>query len=1102
VSVEFDLTGPLPEGLMMIEASAGTGKTYTLVALALRSIAEDDVAISSLCLVTFTEAATAEMRGRLRIALSRALAHLTSDAAEHDDTLIDVLGRDLARRPVYAARLERALAELDTAWITTLHGWCARVLASSGMWNNQASRMVHDAGDVDEVLHDILIARYAASGDLPAPVKAIRQAVVARLAMPLARLQRLEAAELDPKATAAKQRKWAEAVEGARRCDETVELVDDIVADIRQRRRRQRRQTFDGLLIETRDLLMDTQRSDVVGALRDRFDVVLIDEFQDTDQIQWDIFRRAFLEPLSHHPSTIRRMVLVGDPKQSIYRFRAAELSAYLAARRHAVGRLRTLTTNRRSDPALLAGLERLLAGTTFGDDDVVFEPVKAPTATPPSRIHGPQQAALEFRLIEDTARDTGSLRRAVRHDVTATVIELLAGSTWLDDARSPAGRRLLRPADIAILTRSNADAAATALQLSAAGIPAATAGSSSVLESDAGVQWRVLLDALVRPSRLGSARAVATGWFMGLTLEELAHDHGDEILRTPQGRDVIDVLQTWSVELQRGGVPALVSMLSHAGWHQRLLGRVDGERHVTDVDHIAELLHAATAGRPTSAAAALQAFEDLASTAEQRVTAELLARRIDRDDDAVQVVTIHKAKGLEFPVVLCPSMWGEASKLQGVAHASVGGVRYVDTTGMFPLSDAMKRIVAAHDIRAADKLERFGEDLRLLYVALTRAKHRCIVWWAEPAKASAALHTIVDGLGGPRSLAESSQGLIQAVVAPARTAGVVVESGEALPPWGEVAVASRIHDRQWRIWSFSAIKATADDATQSPTGGGVDEVDLNGSDTTPVGVVTEEQQPAVRVTALSAAPGGTRFGTAVHRIFERFDFADTGPQASEALRHLCRSELAHIGGNLSAERLARALEDVLAVPLGGPGDLGPLSMLERRDRLDELDFHLPLGATNARELVASLLDHLDAHDPARPWAQLVVDGALCTDLEGRLTGSIDLVARHGTDQQVWIADYKTNRLGPSNGLDPGELHAVMTHSHYWLQAALYLVATHRYLRQRRSDYDPDRHLIGAAYLFVRAMTPDEPGSGVVWWRPSTAALDAMDTCLHPGRAS
>jgi len=111
-------------------------------------------------------------------------------------------------------------------------------------------------------------------------------------------------------------------------------------------------------------------------------------------------------------------------------------------------------------------------------------------------------------------------------------------------------------------------------------------------------------------------------------------------------------------------------------------------------------------------------------------------------------------------------------------------------------------------------------------------------------------------------------------------------------------------------------------------------------------------------------------------------------------------------------------------------------------------------------------------------------------------------VARHGTDQQVWIADYKTNRLGPSNGLDPGELHAVMTHSHYWLQAALYLVATHRYLRQRRSDYDPDRHLIGAAYLFVRAMTPDEPGSGVVWWRPSTAALDAMDTCLRMGRAS
>ena len=1096
-----DLTAALPDGLTVIEASAGTGKTYTLVALALRSLAEDDVPMSSLCLVTFTEAATAEMRGRLRTALARAFSHLTSDDDTHDDPVIEMLGRDHAQRGVRAARLERALAEIDLAWITTIHGWCARVLATAGVWAGGAAALIHHADDVEEVVNDVVIARYAVSGDLPAPLSRLTEAVTSRLSLPLASLQTLEPEPPDATATKSVQQRWATALERIGRRHEVTQLVDDIVAEVHHRRRAQRRQTFDGLLTQTRELLTDPDRLATVQALRERFAVVLIDEFQDTDQIQWDIFRRAFVEPLPGGAApTVRRVVLVGDPKQSIYRFRSAELSAYLSARRQAGDGLFTLRTNRRSDPALLAGLEHLLDGVTFGDDDVRFEPVHAPDDTPVTRLHGAMGAALQFRLIDGVPSDTDSLRRAVRRDVTATTLGLLDGSLTLDDDRQGEGPRRVRPADIAVLTRSNSEASALALALSAAGIPAATASSSSVLDSEAGRQWRVLLRALVQPARLTSARAAASGWFLGMSLDRLA----DDVLCTSDGRDVVTVLVEWSQALQRGGVPALMSALSASEWHQRLLGRVDGERHVTDVDHVAELLHAATGGRAVTATSALDILDDLEAAADSRVTADLVARRIDRDDDAVQVMTIHRAKGLEFPVVLCPSLWTGMPRRRGPAHAAVDGRRLIDLTSMFDLSDATRRLVAPVDLHQLDKAERQGEERRLLYVALTRARHRCIVWWAEPQRQASELSALVGERGGPQALAASSGGTMDAVVVtPAMWATTTShdDTGAAAPPTpaldphaARVAVATRVHDRRWRVWSFTTITSVADDATAAPTGAGADEVGT--SVLPPVG--DPARDPAVErgwLGLLQSVPGGTRFGTTVHRILERVEFDH--PELDPHLTAVCAAELSSARLGITPTDLARALGDVLAVPLGGPAHLGPLRGLARRDRLDELNVDLAIGAGEVRQLGALLLDHLDDHDPARPWASQVAAGALDVAIDGRLTGSIDLVARSGTDQQVWLADYKTNRLGATHGRDVSELHAVMTHSHYWLQAALYLVATHRYLRWRRPDYHPDHHLVGAAYLFVRGMDPRRPGSGVVWWRPPTAALDAMDRWLQ-----
>jgi exodeoxyribonuclease V beta subunit len=1087
---EFDVIGPLPEGLMVIEASAGTGKTYTLTALALRSIVEDDVPISAVCLVTFTEAATAEMRGRLRIALTQALHHLLSDDERHADTVLDALGRDMARRSVYVARLERALAELDAAWITTIHGWCARVLGSSGVWHGTLGDVVHGDDDILEVLNDVVVARYAQSGALPAKVAELVKAVRLRLAMPLAVMQPIEPVALD-KPTPAKQKKLAEAIERASRVDELLQLIDDVVVEVATRRGRRGRQSFDGLLVETQRLLLDPRHRDVIETLRRRFQVVLIDEFQDTDQIQWDIFRQAFFMSLPDvEASPVRRLVLVGDPKQSIYRFRAAELSAYLLARRAAGPHIRTLRVNRRTDPALLAGVEHLLYGTTYGDEAIVFEPVRAPDGTPWSRVSDFSAPALQIRLIEGVPADAPSLRRAVRHDVVSAVQHLLAAGIHLE---TPEGRRPLRTADIAVLTRSNADATNTALDLSSVGIPAATATSNSVLDSAAGLQWRVLLSALGHPGRLTSARAAAVGWFIGLGLERLVDD--DQLV-TPDGADVIDVLHGWAGDLERGGLPRLLRSLATRGWHARLLSRPDGERHVTDVDHVAEILHMTTAGRPVSPSAALHVLDALQAAAQDRVTGNVVARRIDRDDDAVQVLTIHKAKGLEFPVVLCPYLWTGSASRKGLPHGAIGSQRFIDTLSMYSktdITDGQRKLLVPCDLREIDKDERRAEERRQAYVALTRAKHRCIVWWAEHSAVSE-FHSIVNERGGPLALAATSNDAIEAVtVTPHKPIPESRRDDQPLPRY-EPAVATRHHDDRWRVWSFTAMKAAADDAAELPVQGGVDEFD-------PAEDPSEAPSPGndFRHTLLASAPGGTRFGTTVHRILERCDFA--GSDLATELEDRCRIELLHRGLDITPQQLARALTEVLDTPLSGPGQLPPLRQLGRADRLDELDFHIPLGRVTAQQLASQLAEHLDDGDPALPWARMVAGGVLPVEAEGRLTGSIDLVARFGPDQQVWLADYKTNRLGPTNGADPREVLDVMDHAHYWLQATLYLVATHRYLRWRRPDYQPDRHMLGAAYLFVRAMTPSVPGSGVVWWRPSTAALEAVDAALAAGDA-
>jgi exodeoxyribonuclease V beta subunit len=497
------------------------------------------------------------------------------------------------------------------------------------------------------------------------------------------------------------------------------------------------------------------------------------------------------------------------------------------------------------------------------------------------------------------------------------------------------------------------------------------------------------------------------------------------------------------------------------------------------------------------------------------------VSRRIDRDDDAVQVLTAHRAKGLEYPVVLCPTLWAVPRGKTSVKHASLPDGRLIDASWVAGVDDTR----AAAGLLAAAKAEAAGEERRLLYVALTRAKHRCVLWWAPVSSGTGVLGELLQhalgttalpsSLADLRPLAESSGGSIGVASVRSGVPPTPVADGDTAEPVPlAAATTDRVLDRAWRVWSFSGVKAVADAVEfDQPVQGGTDEPAL--TEPGPGEPGPGEPGPGAPAAPhrvplpLAGAPGGTEFGTLVHQVLEQVDFTST--TLLDDLTERCAASLQYRSLRIGAAELAAGLQSAIEAPLGGPVGAMRLADLAPADRLNELDFDLPLGRLTAARIGTVLAQHLPADDLLAPWARAMAGGAYDFPLDGVLTGSIDLVARSDGGTRFWVADYKTNQLGRDNPYGRADMAAAMAHHHYPLQAALYLVALHRMLRWRLPNYEPHVHLGGAAYLFVRGMVPatatatattataatnTDDARGVFWWQPPSAAVEALDRLL------
>ncbi len=1069
-------------------------------------------------MITFGRAASQELRERVReqlVLAERALADPASADRDHPVVarLLDTDDAEIRRRH---RLLRDALASFDSATIATTHQFCQTVLRSLGVAGDTdtGATLVESLDElVVEVVDDVYLRCFGLLTDDP-PFSRATALTLARTAVGDAHA---ELATVDEPSTGSAHR--VESVAGAR-----VAFAREVRDEVERRKRRLGILSYDDLLGRLADALADEEAA-ARHRMRQRWTVVLVDEFQDTDPKQWEVLDRAF----SGHAT----MVLIGDPKQAIYAFRGGDVVTYLAAAASATTRA-TLDTNRRSDAALVERLQVVLRGAALGDERIVVRDVSASHAG--SRLAG-APAPAPFRLRQVRRRGfplargqirADDARRHIAADCAGDIAALLASeATW--DGEPIAARH------VAVLVGEWSQAELVRSALAEQGVPAVVGGGTKLLTSPAGDQWLTLLEALEQPHRSGRVRAAALTSFLGHTLSEL--DRGGETLTD----ELADRLRGWVLLLRGRGVAALFEATEERGLTARVLGTVGGERLLTDLRHVAQTLHE-TARRDSLGLTGL--LEWLRS--ERENASQERVRRLDSDAAAVQVTTVHQSKGLQYPVVHLPF-----ASMTYVWPVDVARYHEADGTRMLDVAGGGAGWTAHEQ---AHLREEAGEELRDLYVALTRAQSQVVTWWAPTANTpNGGLHRLLFGRQPGQSAVPDAQvvkdddyvtkilGLLDQLGGPSPEDSVVsVETpSPARVATGDLAARrfDREVDTEWRRTSYSGLIRVQEQptgVTSEPERDHWDptESDASGRSETEASLLARPPDlgppdlgpPAPDVPSpMAALPSGAAFGSLVHGVLEESD--PEAPDLHAELATQTREQLQWWPVGIGADELADALLPSQLTPLGAPASGLRLVDIPLRDRLCELDFEFPLTGGDRPDVVRPevrlrdvgplLAAHLSADDPLASYAGQLTGELGEQSLRGYLSGSIDVVLRVPGDpgrphpHRYVVVDYKTNLLGetgvPVTSADYGhaEMAAAMLHSHYPLQALLYSVVLHRYLRWRLPSYTPEQHLGGVLYLFLRGMcgpeTPVVDGhvAGVFDWAPPAALVTELSDLLE-----
>ena len=1199
------LSFPL-HGSQLIEASAGTGKTFTISALYLRLILghggaqafSRELLPPQILVVTFTDAATKELRERIRARLAEA-ARFFRGELQDADPLLHQLRDDYpqAHWPRCASRLEIAVQWMDEAAVSTIHGWCQRMLREhafdSGSLFTQSLETDHsellgqvmrdywrrfcygmrgeslawvrgnwgspdallprirplfgrvrgqaDEDDPQALIEATLRQRTEQLGQLKAPwgvwADELQQICRDAVATKQADGRKLQARYFEPWFD--KLRAWAadeQAMEldlgtgftrltpvgmaeawkageppehPALRAMETLReqlqglaspdarLLEHAAAWVSARfeveKRRRAEMGFDDMLLRLQHALGSDAGERLAGLIREQFPVALIDEFQDTDPVQYGIFERIYRID-ENNPDT--GLFMIGDPKQAIYAFRGADIFTYLAARRATAGRLHSLDTNYRSSQAMVAAVNRVFLEAEArregrgaflfraeGDNPLPFVEVHAKGRSEQLLIDGQASAALQcWHLESDEPVSSTLYRQRLAASCASHIVALLDGGqqgvTGFADA---AGKlRPCLPSDIAILVRDGREAQMVRAELAARDVRSVyLSDKDSVFAAQEAHDLLAWLKACAEPDSERLLKAALASLTLDLPLIELERLNQDErvwedwVMRFRRYRD------TWQ---RQGVLPMLRRLLHDFRLPRTLMGRSDGERVLTNLLHLAELLQQA-AGELDGEQALIRHLTEHLATAGQAGEEQIL--RLESDEQLVKVVTIHKSKGLEYPLVylpfICTSKPVDGQRLplgwhddEGVAHLT--------------LTPDARQIERADD-------ERLAEDLRLLYVALTRAQHACWLGVADLKRGTqrgSQLHRSALGylLGGGVPLTASNQ-----LAAWLDTLATSSPSIARLPLPQADEQRYRIPDNQrellpprkprraaaehWWIASYSALRL-GDQTLVADSSQAQQLLDDETLDSQLLREVPAEAGDIHRF------PRGPNPGTFLHGLLEwagREGFAEVSAQPVEIERTVGR-RCNRRDWKGWIPTLTQWLQQLLVQPLPLQGTTVSLAGL--RQYQIEMEFWFASHRVDAQQLDQLVARHTHA-GAARP-------AALPTVLNGMFKGFIDLAFE--LDGRYYVADYKSNWLGPDAGAYEAQAmeQAILEHR-YDLQYVLYLLALHRQLRARLPDYDYDRHVGGALFIFLRGVTT--AGHGLYHARPPRALIEQLDALFR-----
>lgn len=1173
-------------GVTLLEASAGTGKTYALARIFLRLVAEKGVEVGKILTVTFTTAATEELRERIRALLVEAHETLQEDPEPGEDPAFLRLRNEeeiKVSKEECIRRIKLAISCFDEAIISTIHGFCSRVLSENALeteslfeaeldresdkmamegvreywrerfalshpvvaaaastenlkpedlakfFNKLPSTQEYHLGFEEEgacdlvrtkllkgfdalveawnegreeyvdyvttclkktvkpskhvVKHSEILNKTLTQGEVsPAGMKVLED-MRASIFKPTNEDKSIPRFALEADAFWEVLKQFGRAVR--------VDCVRYLEEKIEEWKRERGLLSFDDLLSQTANAV--TSEGESGDALRkslgDAFDAALIDEFQDTDPVQFEIFRELFGKNEEHW------LYLIGDPKQSIYRFRGADLEAYFDFARKTKAVKYSLDTNFRTVTPLVRAVNAFFSKSQspFLHDDLSFEEVKP-------NLKGSTDKEKAFKEGEDLpppfviremewAGEKGptktEIQEAIRLDMANEIHRLLkVGSI---------GGRKVRTNDLAILVRGNFEATEVWNYFRERGLPAVVFTDVSLFDSAEAKELLWVLEGIVDSgSERSIKRALATG-LLGMTSNDFQawQDQPDEwagwvgYFR--------DCLKAWRKE---GVYVALRELFRKTGAISLNLRRPDGERRVTNFLHLAEALHQATSNNPLSPSSLVVWLRTRMDDSE--IGGDEYQLRLESESDAISILTVHKSKGLEYPIVFLPSLsMTVGAKAKDFTYHRDDGELVVDL-----------KEVATDLAKEKGKLEDGQEDARVLYVGLTRAASRCYLYHAplrlsENERPAAQTRIMRSWYASSEKTEEQEDPLQHSCSEIEETVSRWIDSYDLTkdveyrsfsPDQAEVDGESggQADDRsspdelvaaQWKTNLGMPLGSIV-----SSFSGLVEQVDFDGRD------LDAEPESEDRPEKSSVDEGfppifefdaGAHAGTFMHDVFEHLEFADPASWDEFIEKKLSDH---HYEPEVWKDTIRGMVDQVMGTELE-PGLV--LSSLERKDRMEEMEFYFPVQPGFLPELASAI--------PEGCLLRRYLEGVGKSEKhriasDGYLKGLVDLIFR--ADGKHYVLDWKSNKLnGRPDGFGQAQIEREMLDHHYVLQYHLYVVATHRFLRSRLPDYSYEEHFGGVYYLFTRGMQVGSQ-SGIFRDLPHLSVIEALDQFL------